>query len=153
MDYLIGVDLGPTNLKAVAYDPASDQKELGKFLCELGEFDQALKPDCAQILTDLAWRLATSRADARRNGEQAVEFASRADQLCGGSRPETLQALSAAYAEAGLFPQALGTARQALDLALQQNKAELADRLRSAIGLYESNRPVRQPPISPHFSP
>jgi hypothetical protein len=135
---------------AVGFDPASDQKELGKFLCELGELSESLKPDCAQILADLAWRLATSRADVLHNGEPAIEFAFRADQLCGG-RPETLQALAAAYAEAGLFPQALDTARQAFDLAIQQDKADLAERLRSAIRLYESNQPLRQ--VSPDSLP
>ena len=79
-----------------------------------------------------------------RNGGEAVEIARRADQLSGGREPAILGTLAAAYAEAGRFPEALQTARQALDLATQQNKQSLAKSIRAQIRLYESGTPYRE---------
>jgi hypothetical protein len=133
---------------AVGFAAAADYREVGDYLFDLSQRDESLTPDCAQLLAELAWRLATSPVAAMRNGELSVGLASRANQLC-GDRPETLLALSAAYAEAGQFSEARGTARQAFDLADQQDKAELADEIRSAIRLFELNRPVRRVPLAP----
>ena len=61
-----------------------------------------------------------------------------------GVEPAILGTLAAAYAEAGRFPEALQTARQALDLATQQNKQSLAKSIRAQIRLYESGTPYRE---------
>ena len=61
-------------------------------------------------------------------------------------RPDVLDTLAAAYAEAGRFPEALATARKALELATQQNNRALADALRAHIALYEAGKPYHQPP-------
>ena len=58
-------------------------------------------------------------------------------------------ALAAAYAEAGRFPEALGTARKALDLATRQQAQAMADVLRTRIALYEAGKPFHQPPPNP----
>ena len=42
------------------------------------------------------------------------------------------------------FPEAVQTARKALDLATQQNDRALADALRARIALYEAGKPFRQ---------
>ena len=72
------------------------------------------------------------------------QHAQRANQLSGGRQPDVLDTLAAAYAEAGRFPEALATARKALDLATQQHGQPLADVLRSRIALYEAGKPYRQ---------
>ena len=70
----------------------------------------------------LAWVLATCPEASVRNGAEAVELARRAVKLSDGREPAILGTLAAAYAEAGRFPEAVQTARKALELATQQNK-------------------------------
>ncbi len=65
------------------------------------------------------------------------------------SEVHTVDTLAAAYAEAGRFPEALATARKALELARQQNNPALANALRTRIALYEAGKPLRQASSSP----
>jgi tetratricopeptide (TPR) repeat protein len=109
----------------------------------------ALEPDNAPALGRAAWILATSRNDALRNGAEAVRFGARAVELAGGSDAAALDCLAAAYAEAGRFPDAVETARHALALAGQQNKAALAGAIRTRLALYEAQTPFREPPAPP----
>ncbi len=129
--------------------------ELGLALSSLGRYDEALgqyrkalqkKPDDVTAHSRLAWLLATCPKASLRNGTEAVEHAQRADRLCGGTRPDVLDALAAGYAEAGWFPEALAAARKALELAVKQEQRALAEELRGRIALYEKGRPYRQPP-------
>lgn len=79
----------------------------------------ALNPDSPEALKTLAWILATSRADAVRNGVEAVQDAQRACQLTDFKRAEFEGILGAAYAEAGDFSQAIAAAELANRLANQ----------------------------------
>ena len=97
------------------------------------------------MLNDTAWLLATSPNASVRNGVEAIDLARRAVQLSANREPAVLGTLAAAYAEAGRFPEALQTARKALDLATHQNKPRLAESLRAKIWLYESGTPYREP--------
>ena len=103
-----------------------------------------LQPKQIAFANNLAWVLATCPDAAVRDGAEAVQLAQRAVQLSGGQEPAILGTLAAAYAEAGRFPEAVQTARNALDLATQQNQQALADALRAKIALYEAGRPYRQ---------
>jgi Flp pilus assembly protein TadD len=60
-------------------------------------------------------------------------------KLSGSKDPAALDTLAAAYAEAGRFPEAVQTARQALSLATDPLAAELKAR----IALYQDKRPFR----------
>ncbi len=55
-----------------------------------------------------------------------------------------LDALAAAYAEAGRFSEAVATASKALDLATQQHQQTLAEGLRTKIALYQAGKPFHQ---------
>ncbi len=81
-----------------------------------------------------------------RNGGEAIEHARRAERLSGGQRVDVLDTLAAAQAEAGRFPEALATARKALELARQQHNQALADTLRTRIALYEAGKPYHEAP-------
>ena len=85
----------------------------GRFREALTQFQRALQiqPDCVEARKNLAWLRATCPQASLRNGGEAIEHARRADQLCGGQRVDVLDALAAAYAEAGHFPEALTTAQ------------------------------------------
>jgi tetratricopeptide (TPR) repeat protein len=114
----------------------------------LVHYETALKlqPNHVETQKNLAWLRATCSQASLRNGTKAVELAERANKLCGGRRPDVLDCLGAAYAAAGWFPEALVTARQALELATQQNAHALADALRARIALYEAGKPFYQTP-------
>ncbi len=111
-------------------DSAMVHNALGVISAAGGRFDEALahyqqarkiQPDDIYAHYHLAWLRATCPKASLRNGAEAIEYAERANQLCGGGQPNVLDALAAAYAEAGRFPEALTAARKALDLAVQQN--------------------------------
>jgi len=104
-----------------------------------------IQPNNVEAQTNLAWLRATCPIDTLRNGAEAIELAQRANTLCAGKRPDVLDCLAAAYAEAGWFPEALASGRQALELARQQGAYSLADAVRGRIALYEAGKPYRQP--------
>ncbi len=108
-----------------------------------------IKPDSAQIQNNLAWLLATYPEASIRNGAEAVELAQRAVQLSDGRRPEILNTLAAAYAEIGRFSEAAETARRALELALAQDNAALADAIRARIKLYRAGSRSYETPRLP----
>ncbi len=103
-----------------------------------------VQPDNPIILNRIARVRATSLNAYLRNGPEAVRLAQRAVQLTREQEPVFLDTLSTAYAEAGRFPEAIQTARQALDLAHKQNNTILASALSSRIALYQANRPFRE---------
>ena len=89
-----------------------------------------------------------------RNGAEAVNLAERAAQISGGEQdPAILDALAAAYAEAGRFADAVQTAKRALSLATKQSQQDLAQALSSALTLYEAKTPLRETPSSPAAFP
>jgi len=96
-------------------------------------------PEDLPLLSQAAWVLATNPEPSARNGSEAVELAMRAVKLTGAKDPATLDTLAAAYAEAGRFPEAVQTARQALALATEP----LAGDLKARIALYQAHRPFR----------
>jgi tetratricopeptide (TPR) repeat protein len=125
-----------------------------------------LRPNDFRALREAAWVLATS-SDARlRNGPEALSLAVRALQLARSARgasgnaaqgatlhratvPATtiqedeaaaLDTLAAAYAECGRFPDAVLTARRALD----SGRCARADEVKDRIRLYERQSPFRQ---------
>ena len=95
----------------------------------------------AQI--DLAWMLATWPEPSVRNGGKAVALAGQVNQFSKNKDPLILRALAAAYAEAGQFPEAVLTAKQALALAVTQSNTRLINVLQTEIGLYQTDSPCR----------
>ena len=102
-----------------------------------------LRPDFAPACNRLAWILATSPDASVRNGVRAVGLAEGAQRLSGGGHPGVVATLAAAYAEAGRFPEAIETAKSALELAAAQNRTAQADRLRRQITLYQAGLAYR----------
>ncbi|HUA39785.1 MAG TPA: tetratricopeptide repeat protein [Candidatus Sulfopaludibacter sp.] len=121
---------------------------VGESQAAIQQFQQVLKLDPFHITAqnDLAWILATSPDASLRNGSKAVEVARRAVQLSAGTSPQILDTLAAAYAEAGQFPEAITTARQALDLSVAQSNKTLTGLIQNQIQLFETNAPYREKP-------
>ena len=82
---------------------------LALVLAAQGRYEQALahycgalelQPGNAEAQRNLAWLRATCPERAIRNGTEAIQLAEQANRSSGGKRPDMLEALAAAYAEA-----------------------------------------------------
>ncbi|PYJ11900.1 MAG: hypothetical protein DME93_08885, partial [Verrucomicrobia bacterium] len=108
----------------------------------------AIQPENGNAASNLAWVFATCPEDSIRNGPQAVELAEKALRLSGEKIPMIFRILAAAYAESGLFTQAIETAQRGIELANHQGNPGLADELQSNIALYQAGRPLRDPSLA-----
>ncbi len=88
--------------------------------------------------------MATSPDSALRNGEEAMRLASRASQLTASRDPAILGTLAAACAETEDYDKAIETEKEAVSLATQQGKTDLAAALKDRIPLFKARRPIRQ---------
>jgi tetratricopeptide (TPR) repeat protein len=102
-------------------------------------------PDNPFFLNRLGWLLATSPEDAVRNGARAVAVAERAASITSRRDMMSLETLSAAYAEAGRFPEAVATVREALALAERQGNRAIVPDLTNRLALFEAGRKYREP--------
>jgi tetratricopeptide (TPR) repeat protein len=127
---------------------------LGQLLQQEGQVREAvthfqkaleIQPDFAPACNSLAWVLATSPDASVRDGARAIELSEAAQRSSRGNNPTFIATLAAAYAEAGRFPEAIGTAKQALQLATAQSRPTLANRLQAQIALYQAGSPYRDP--------
>ena len=105
-----------------------------------------LRPEWIDALDVLASVLASAPDERVRNGSDAVNMAERAASLSGRRRPNILNTLAAAYAEAGRFDDALATGREALQLARDSGDTNLMAIIQSRLTLFESHQPFRQIP-------
>jgi len=115
----------------------------------------AIEPDNGNALSNLAWVFATSPDDALRDGTKAVQLAEEALRISGRRIPVIFRTLAAAYAEKGMFSQAIQTAQRGIELANSQGNSGLAAELQSNIAVYQAGRPLRDPSLttgslSPH---
>ncbi len=131
----------------------SGEATLGEAYMMMGSDAEALEhlqraiaqnPSQTISLVDAARILSSSRNAALRNGAEAVKLAAQANQLTNGTDPNVLDALGAAYAEAGQFQQALEAANQALKLVEASGNAAQAQLIRNRIGLYQAGEPFRE---------
>src|SRR5262249_14724548 len=115
-------------------DHAHARANLGYALSKLGRTPEAiqqlnealrLKTDSVLALYRLSWLLATDDDAKFRNGQAAVQLAERACVLSGGNEASMLDALAAAYAEVGRFPDAVATEQKALSLAAGRESPQL----------------------------
>jgi tetratricopeptide (TPR) repeat protein len=103
-----------------------------------------LKPDFADALNELAWILATAPDSGLRSGAEAVPLANRACELTNNQQAAFLTTLSAAYAEAGQFPDAIAAAQRAGKLAQLAGQKEIAAQDEELLKLYQAGHPFRE---------
>jgi tetratricopeptide (TPR) repeat protein len=150
----LAVQAVPYLQKALQINPAAPEYDykLGNALLQAGRareavaaYDEALRlrPDYMEANANLAWILASHPDPSLRDGDRAVALASRADQLAGGRNPVSLGTLAVAYAAVGKFPEAVATARRALQLLGTETNSPMAVTLRAQIALYQSGQPFR----------
>ncbi|HTQ49193.1 MAG TPA: tetratricopeptide repeat protein [Candidatus Acidoferrales bacterium] len=121
---------------------------LGESAAAIAEIQKVLEldPNHVAAQNNLAWILATCPDASLRNGPRAVELAQRAVQLSAGTSPQILDTLAAAYAEAGRFPEAITTARRALELSSAQSNKPLAEVIQNQLKLFKTHAPYHEQP-------
>jgi Flp pilus assembly protein TadD len=133
------------NLGAALYSMHGDERA-----AEL-EWRTALRLDANYLpaLRRLAWMLAVRSGAPGRTSGEALVLAHRAVALA----PEdagTLDALAAAYADAGEYAEAARTARLALDAAARQQDPQLSEQIRKRLELYTRGQAWREAPPRVH---
>ena len=103
-----------------------------------------LKPDFADALNELAWILATAPDSSLRSGAEAIPLAKRACELTQNQQAAFLTTLSAAYAEAGQFPDAMAAAQRAGRLAQLTGQKKIAGQDDDLLKLYQAGQPFRE---------
>jgi tetratricopeptide (TPR) repeat protein len=101
-------------------------------------------PESPTLFNEVAWILATASDTAVRNGSEAVRLSERACVLTKYTRPRFLITLAAAYAEAGRFPDAIATAREAALVGRANGAAEVSDLSEDLLTRFRANQPYRQ---------
>jgi len=105
----------------------------------------AAHPGWPPAVNNLAWLLATSPDQAVRDGAEAVRLAETV------RNPEivfTLGTLSAAYAEAGRFDDALRTVREAIALEEARPASSSLENFQTMRAAYETRQPYRDPRLA-----
>ncbi len=151
-------DLGRTDEAIAEYeetlrlapDNGQAQNNLGQLLALQGRpaeavahYREALRllPDAAVVQANLAWLRATCADPKFRDAAEALRLA-RAQAGAGTAR--ALDVLAAAYAEAGMFDEAVAAARQAIQAAERSGDRTSAEEIRDRLKLYESRKPYRE---------
>jgi tetratricopeptide (TPR) repeat protein len=118
----------------------------GKYGAAIQNWTKAveLKPDNVNILSNLAWLLATASDTSVQDANKAIGFAKRACELTGYKKAVPLDALAAAYAAAGRFDEAVTTASQAVDAIKATDKEWNVSEIQERIKLYKARQPYRQ---------
>jgi tetratricopeptide (TPR) repeat protein len=136
-------------------DYAAAHYMLGSLLARVGRTKEAIEqygqllpsaPHFADAQHNLAWLLATCEPKDGGDAAGAVQLAERAcqqDKQDSRDDPQRLDTLAAAYAAAGRFPEAVTTARQAIQLAESAGQTALAKEIQSRCELYRAGRPYR----------
>jgi TPR repeat protein len=102
---------------------------------------KAAAQDLPQAQNDYAWLLSTSHSEAYRDGELALTYAERA--VAQVKSAAYLDTLAAAYAELGLFAEAITTQEQALELVTEAGSEE-ALALAEHLAAYQEGQPWRE---------
>ncbi|UCF43904.1 MAG: tetratricopeptide repeat protein [Planctomycetota bacterium] len=126
--------------------------KLAQTLTEMGETPYAvdhyrkaleLRPNNIEILTGLAWLLAASEDTKVHAPPAAVKLAQKACELTNYEHIRALDTLAVAYAAAGKLPQAIETAKKALQLAITAGKKDLVREIDKRLRLYSDGQPCR----------
>jgi tetratricopeptide (TPR) repeat protein len=120
---------------------------LGQTEASRAEYQESLSldPRWPGTAVEAAWRMATDPDAERRNGLRAVEQGEQVCQATGEGAPKALDALAAAYAEAGRFPEAVAASEKARARAEALGDGDLAGEIKGRLRLYQEGRPFRVP--------
>ncbi len=124
---------------AMAFRRGGDSLQTATHLSRTLEQDPKFVP----ALVSLALIRATSRDETLRNGEEAVQLATRACELSRNQNPEATYALAAAYAEIGRFSDAVSASERAIHAAREGGNMGLANAIQKSLQFYRRQEPFR----------
>ena len=125
---------------AIALAKQGRWEEAARHLSDSGRGMPGFAPE-----ESLVWILATDAEAGFRDGARAVDLAEKLLARAGdGRRVAALDALAAAYAEAGRFGDAVETAREAERLALSQGLEDTLRGIRFRLSAYEAGKPFHR---------
>jgi tetratricopeptide (TPR) repeat protein len=102
------------------------------------------KADYLPAMVSLAWIYATASGEVgTQHAAEAVRLAEQACQISGCKQSGLLDALAAAYANAGRFEEAVKTGEKAFSIARAAGENNFADSIRARIDLYKKGSPFR----------
>jgi tetratricopeptide (TPR) repeat protein len=137
-DFALRLQPGST---AVLLRRGDTYRQKGDHAKALGDYTEAvrLSPRNAHAHDALAWLRATAPEAGLRNGNEAIEHATRACELTGWKTGKFLATLAAGYAECGRFEDAVTWQKKALQTASDDQ----VEQMRSALNAYQSRQPYR----------
>ena len=129
-------------------DSASGQNDLGIALARAGMLDEArthlqTAVSISPQSTDYHYNLGRVLAAQNAFGDALPEF-EQATKLSAEPQPAVLQMLAAMYSETGRYPEAIGMAQRALELAQHQHNEELVTSLQANLQHYEAQAKAGQ---------
>lgn len=135
----------------LSLDPNMSEARVGLAFCQqsAGKTDEALRsftralevtPNNPNLLTAVAWILATHHDDKLRDAEQAKKMAEQAWQITGQQAPQAGDALAAAYAALGEFDRAVEISDLAIAAARKQQRLDFATEIEKRKALYEQHK-------------
>ncbi len=116
--------------------------QVGEHGKAIADYTESLKRDAdnTHVLNNLAWVLATSPDDKRRDGRRAIELAKKACDLSDYKEAHIVSTLAAGYAETGDFEAAVKWSKKAVEL----GQGEVTDQLKKELASYEAKKPWRE---------
>jgi tetratricopeptide (TPR) repeat protein len=138
------VELAPRHVEArrLHAEVLGYQGRVPEMLAEYGALLE-LAPEDVDALVSVAWVRATDSDPRWRDGSEAVRLAQRAQRLAPQPRAVIEETLAAAYAEAGLFADAVAAGERAVALARRSGDAAGAARVAAQLEGYRARRPLR----------
>jgi len=142
-DYSKAIEINPKN--AMAYkNRGHAYREKGLYKEAISDFTKTIEinPDDGHAYNEKAWILATCSDPSYRDGDKAVELAQKAVDI--SPKPVYLDTLSAAYAEAGKFENAITTQEQVV-AKIKKTSADknLVNGFTERLKYYKAHRPWR----------
>ena len=126
-------------LGMISLQTAKPAAAIKHYRAALGE-----SPDRLRTLIVLAKVYSSHPDNSVRDGQQALDLATRACELTSNSHPDALDALAAAHAENGDFETAVSEARKAIAAARKRRAGPVAAAISRRLRLYEAGKPFRQ---------
>jgi tetratricopeptide (TPR) repeat protein len=135
------------SLRKAYYNRAQNMIIDGRFDEAISDYEAAVRvdPGYALAFNALAWLRATCPTAELRDGAEAIESATKANELTNWKKADYVTTLAAAYAEAGDFDAAVKWQKNAIDLLTEKQEHLRAD-FEERLKLYQSGKPYRESP-------